>query len=71
MKYAIIDQTRGDWFETIFNTEAEAIATADYEWGVMAKSDKNRREAYFVASCEVDEYGCIDWDTVEPIKEYK
>lgn len=71
MKYAIIDQTKGDWFEDVFNTEADAIARADYEWGIMAKSDKERREGYYVASCEVDEDGCVDYDTVQPIKVYK
>jgi hypothetical protein len=30
MKYAVIDQTCGDWFETIFDTEIAAIDHADY-----------------------------------------
>lgn len=71
MKYAVIDQTCGDWFETIFDTEIEAIDRADYEWHIMAKADKSRRESYYVASCEVDGDGCIDWDTVCVIKGYK
>ena len=71
MKYAVIDQTSGDWFEDIFDTEARAIAWADYEWGIMAKSDKARRTAYFIASCELDEEGSVDYNTLEVIKEYK
>lgn len=70
MKFAVIDQTQGDWFETIFDAESKAIDHADYEWKIMAESDKKRRESYYVASCEVDEDGCIDWDTVYVIKEY-
>lgn len=71
MKYAIIDQTTGDWFENVFETEEAAISRADYEWGIMSQSDKIRRTSYYVASCEVDDDDCIDWNTVQPIKEYK
>lgn len=71
MKYAVIDQTIGDCFEDIFDTEAKAISWADYEWGIMAKSDKAKRTAYFVASCELDEDGAVDFDTLDVIEEYK
>lgn len=70
MKYAVIDQTKADWFETIFDTEIEAISHADYEWSIMSKSDKDRRVSYYVVSCHVDDDDCIDWDTVNIIKEY-
>ena len=71
MKYAIIDQTKGDWFESIFDTPEDAIREADHYWAHLAKNYKNNRIAYFVASCELDEDDCIDWDTVNPIKNYK
>ena len=70
-KFAVIDQTAHDWFETIFDTEAEAINEADYLWGAMTDYDKKRRESFFVASCDLDEDGCIDWDTIKEIKVYK
>ena len=71
MVYAIIDQTKGDWFEDIFATEKEAIDRADYSWHIMSAHDKKRRIAFYVASCEVNEDGEIDWDSVNAIKEYK
>ena len=71
MKYAVIDQTNGDWFESIFDTEENAVAHADHEWHNMTKHDKARRDSYYVAACEVDEDGCIDFDTVNVIKEYR
>lgn len=71
MKYAVIDQTTHDWFTDLYDTQEAAINAADYEWGVMTEYDKKRRESYFVASCELDEDDCIDWDTVKEIKVYK
>lgn len=70
MKYAVIDITRGDSFEEIFDTADEAVAQADYEWRIMSSRDKDRREAFYVASCEVDEDGCIDYNTVNLIQNY-
>ena len=70
MKYAIIDQTTGDWFESVFDSKDEAISRADYEWAIMSQHDKKRRTAFFVASCKVDEDGFVDYDSIDPIKEY-
>ena len=70
MKYAIIDQTTGDWFESVFDREEDAISQADYEWAIMSKHEKKRITAFFVASCELDEDGAVDYETIEPIKEY-
>ena len=70
MKYAVIDQTKGDWFEEVFDTEAEAVSRADYEWHNMTDRDKSRRIEFYVASCSVDEYGCVNYDTIQLIKEY-
>lgn len=69
-KYAVIDMTNGDWFEAIFDTQEEALNRAEYEWHIMAKADKARREAFFVAAGEVDEDGCFDLNTADVIKEY-
>ena len=71
MKYAVIDQTSGDWFEDVFDSEEKAIARADYEWGIMTNSDKAKRVEYYVASCDLTEDGCVDFDTVAVIKVYK
>ena len=60
MKYAVIDQTKSDWFEDVFDTEKEAIAHADYMWRIMAEYDKKRIEEFFVASCELNEDGTVD-----------
>ncbi|MBQ9839014.1 MAG: hypothetical protein IJO56_05960 [Oscillospiraceae bacterium] len=69
--YAVIDQTKGDWFEDIFSSEKEAIDYADYEWGIMTESDKAYRIAYFIAVGEVDEDGAFDQNTCDVLKEYK
>lgn len=71
MKYAIIDHTNGDSFEKIFETAEQAISAADYEWRIMSDRDKRRRTCFNVSECEVDEDGCADYNTVNPIKEYK
>lgn len=70
MKYAVIDQTKIDWFEDVFDTEKEAIAHADYMWSIMAEYDKKRIEGFFVASCELNEDGTVDYDSLKDIKVY-
>lgn len=71
MKYAIIDMTNTDWFEDIFDGEEKAVSVADCQWGTMSKSDKNRRVEYFVASCDLDEDGCVIFESIKEIKRYK
>lgn len=71
MKYAIIDMTNPDWFEDVFDSKAKAVSAADYEWGIMSKADKNRRVEYFVASCELDEDGCVIFESIKEINRYK
>ena len=72
MKYAIITEIKnGDSFEAIFDTEKEAVARADYEWGIMSDHDKKRREFCAVMEGEVDEDGCFDMDSARIVKEYK
>lgn len=70
MKYAIIDQTATDWFEEVFDSEKEAVESADTEWKRMSEHDKNRREAFFVASCEVEDGGVL-FETLEMVRRYK
>ena len=70
-KYAVIDWKNGDQFEDIFDTEQEAIAKADREWGNMTQHDKNRREFYAVMYGELDEDGCFDMNTATTVKQYK
>ena len=68
-KFAVIDQTTGDWFEDFFDTEEEALDRADYEWGIMSSHDKRRRNAYYVASVQMDSDG--GYEVIDVIREYK
>lgn len=71
-KFVIIDQIKdGDCFEAVFSTEKEAISRAEYEWGIMSDFDKKRRAEYYVAECDLDDDGCVIWDSLRTIKEYK
>lgn len=74
MIYAVIDDCltkAASVWDTKFQTKDEAIQYADTEWKCLTEHDKNRRDAYYVATCELDEDGEIDWETIDPIKEYK
>lgn len=71
-KYCIIDNCetrRAAQYEEQFDTREEALEAAESEWSRLTKHDKNDRDEYYVAECEVDEDGCID--VVEAIKYYK
>ena len=70
-KYAVIDWTTGDSFETIFDTEQEAIKRADYEWDIMSDHDKERREYFAVMCGDLDEDDCFDMNTASEVKVYK
>ena len=74
MAYVLIDDCttkRASVFEQIFKTEKEAIEFANAEWEVMPEHNKKVRDAYYVASCTLDEDGELDWESIEPIKEFK
>lgn len=71
-KFAVIDQIKnGDQFETLFDTPEAAIAGAEKEWNHLSTHDKNRREAFFVVECELDEDGCVDLNTADVIHTIK
>ncbi len=73
-RYVIIDDCttrRASIYDKTFLTEQEAIQEADAEWKALSDHDKADRDAYYVATCQIDEDGLIDWDSVETIKEYK
>lgn len=72
-KYAVIDQTNGDWFEEFYETEKEALAKGEY-WNHLSDYDKERRVAFRVAVVEVeyDEDGdYVGYEEFETLKEYK
>lgn len=72
-KFAIIDdctKARASVYEEVFETKNEAIQKAQAEWEALTEHDKAERDAYYVASCDIDEDGCIDWDSVDPIIEF-
>lgn len=74
MVYVIIDDCltkRASIWDTKFQTKEEAIEYADAEWKALTDHDKKDRDDYYVASVELDSDGEIDWNTLEPIKEYK
>ena len=74
MRYVLIDDCtskRASIFDQIFNTEQEAVEFAKAEWQAIADHNKAERDAYYVASCTLDEDGEIDWESIEPIVEFK
>lgn len=70
-KYCIIDNCetrRAAQYEEAFETREEALEAAENERSRMTKYDKNDRDEYYVAECEVDEEGCID--VIDVIRDY-
>lgn len=74
MKYIVIDDCttkRASVYEELFDSEQSAAQYAESEWGRLTVHDKNDRDAFYLAACSLDDDGGIDWDSIEPIKEYK
>lgn len=72
-KFAIIDDCttkRASIYEELFDSKNEATQKAQTEWNAMSEHDKAERDAYYVASCDIDEDGCIDWESVNTIIEF-
>lgn len=69
-KYAVID-IKGDQFEDLFDTEAEAIASAETQWDHLTENEKNHREFFAVMYGDLDEDDCFDLSTASIIKAYK
>jgi len=72
-RFVIIDNCtskRASIYDKVFQTEEEAIETAKAEWEALTQHDKAERDAYYVASCTIDEDGEVDWDSVDPIIEF-
>jgi hypothetical protein len=62
----------GDSFEEIFETEKEAVKSADSEWNHLNEFDKKRRERYCVAEVTIDEDGLIDYnESFRIVKSYR
>lgn len=70
-KFAVIDETTGDWFESVFDTEQEALQAGEYQWSHITPHDRKRRLDFYIAECEVDEDGCVVLDTTRIIKKYR
>lgn len=74
MRYVLIDDCTSEksaMYEDLFDSKEDAIRQAEAEWNALSDHDKNIRDAYYVASCTLDADGGLDWDSIEPIKEYK
>ena len=74
MTYVLIDDCTSkaaSVWDTKFQTRDEALKHAEAEWKALTDHDKARRDAYYVATCLLDEDGEVDWETVDPIKEFK
>lgn len=52
MKYILIDQTKTDWFTEEFDNKEDAIKEGDWKFGMLTKSDKKSREAFYVLESE-------------------
>ena len=69
--YAVIDIKNGDEFEDFYNTNAEALKNAQYQWERFTAAERGGREMFAVMAGELDECGCFKFNTAETIKEYK
>ena len=72
-KFAIIDDCttkRASIYEKLFDSKNEATRKARAEWDALSEHDKAERDAYYVASCNIAENGCIDWESVNLIIEF-
>ena len=72
-KYALIDQKIGDCYEDFYNSENEALISADIAWHNLTRYDRKHRTAFFVAvcECEVDDMGNVyDYEILEIVEEY-
>lgn len=70
-RYFVVDWKSGDSFEEAFETKSDAINRADYEWNCLTKKEKEQREMFCVMYAEIDEDGCIDYNTAEMVQNYK
>lgn len=68
-KYAVIVM-RGDCFEDLFNSEAEALASAEYQWSRLTDREKKQLEIFSVMYGELNEEDCFDVSTADTIKDY-
>lgn len=72
MKYAVIDwrgKGTSDCFEDVFDSKEEALNAAENQWAHMTKSERED-SIFYVCSCMTDEDGCVDFNTVDIIKEW-
>ena len=76
MKWYIIDDAttdRGQVFpvEITADTQEEAILMARCRFKTLSKRDQSKRDAYYVGRAELDEDGCIDYDTMVDVYDIK
>ena len=61
--------SRSAIFEEIIkaNSQQQAIDIAKRTWAALSADDKKKCDAYYVGFADVDEEGCIDYDTMTDI----
>ena len=67
MKWFIIDETRGDTFETDAGDVSRSVAADRLidEWNSLTAHDRNLRREFYAAHASVDADGCIDYDSID------
>lgn len=69
--YALVDRREsGDMFESIFKDLEVALKKSEEDWSHLTNSEKKKVAEFYLCECEVDEDGCIDFETVEVIKDW-
>jgi len=75
-KWIIVDDctsSKSQQFEEIIEAsdinEAEQIARR--EWDRLTAHDQNKRDAYYVGYAEIDDDGCVDFNSMTDIVEIK
>ena len=70
-KYVVVDWRNGESFEDSFDTKEEALKIGERWWGLLTEGEKKSRDFFAVMCGEVDEDGCLIFDTATVIKSYK
>lgn len=69
-KYAVIDSIiNEDSYESVFDTEKEAMDYAQNIWCHMTKDEKQKNVLY-VIECDLDENGFVDFNTMNLLEEF-
>ena len=70
-RFVVERHSTGDWFQDFFAASEDALAYAEYKWGLLTAHEKRNTVAYYVANIEVSgDEDDLDYEVCDIIKEY-